>query len=37
VAEVIIGKRRNQSTNVVKLVPLGEYTKFQSFAAPASH
>ncbi|HZV55500.1 MAG TPA: DnaB-like helicase C-terminal domain-containing protein, partial [Rhodocyclaceae bacterium] len=37
VAEVIIGKHRNGPTGTVKLTFLGEYTKFQNFAAPGSY
>jgi replicative DNA helicase len=33
-AEVIIGKHRNGPTGMVKLTFLGEYTKFENFAAP---
>ncbi len=34
VAEVIIGKHRNGPTGTVKLTFLGEYTRFENFAAP---
>ncbi len=37
VAEVIIGKHRNGPTGVVKLTFLGEYTRFENFAAPGSY
>jgi len=37
IAEVIIGKHRNGPTGTVKLTFLGEYTKFQNFAAPGSY
>ena len=37
VAEVIIGKHRNGPTGTVKLTFLGEYTKFENFAAPGSY
>jgi replicative DNA helicase len=37
IAEVIIGKHRNGPTGTVKLTFLGEYTKFENFAAPGSY
>jgi replicative DNA helicase len=37
VAEVIIGKHRNGPTGVVKLTFLGEYTRFENFAAPGAY
>lgn len=37
VAEVIIGKHRNGPTGTVKLTFLGEYTRFENFAAPGSY
>ncbi|WP_172600106.1 replicative DNA helicase [Sulfuricystis multivorans] len=37
VAEVIIGKHRNGPTGVVKLTFLGEYTRFENFAAPGTY
>ena len=37
VAEAIIGKHRNGPVGTVKLTFLGEYTKFQNFAAPGSY
>jgi replicative DNA helicase len=37
VAEVIVGKHRNGPTGTVKLTFLGEYTKFENFAAPGSY
>jgi replicative DNA helicase len=37
IAEVLIGKHRNGPTGVVKLTFLGEYTKFENFAAPGSY
>jgi replicative DNA helicase len=37
VAEVIIGKHRNGPTGTVKMTFLGEYTKFENFAAPGSY
>ena len=37
VAEVIIGKHRNGPTGTVTLTFLGEYTRFESFAAPGSY
>jgi len=36
-AEIIIGKQRNGPIGVVKLTFLGEYTRFQNFAAPGSY
>lgn len=37
VAEVIIGKHRNGPTGTTKLTFLGEYTRFENFAAPGSY
>jgi replicative DNA helicase len=37
IAEVIIGKHRNGPTGTVKLTFLGEFTKFENFAAPGSY
>lgn len=37
VAEVIVGKHRNGPTGTVRLTFLGEYTKFQNFAAAGSY
>jgi replicative DNA helicase len=37
IAEVHIGKHRNGPTGTVKLTFLGEYTKFENFAAPGSY
>jgi replicative DNA helicase len=37
VAEVIVGKHRNGPTGTVKLTFLGEYTRFENFAAPGSY
>jgi replicative DNA helicase len=37
VAEVILGKHRNGPTGTVKLTFLGEYTRFENFAAPGSY
>jgi replicative DNA helicase len=37
IAEVIVGKHRNGPTGTVKLTFLGEYTKFENFAAPGSY
>ncbi|HVO32168.1 MAG TPA: replicative DNA helicase [bacterium] len=37
IAEVIVGKHRNGPTGMVKLTFLGEYTKFENFAAPGSY
>ncbi|MDP2752211.1 MAG: replicative DNA helicase [Rhodocyclaceae bacterium] len=37
VAEIIIGKQRNGPTGTVKMTFLGEYTKFENFAAPGSY
>ncbi len=37
VAEVIITKHRNGPTGMVKLTFLGEYTRFENFAAPGSY
>lgn len=37
VAEVIVGKHRNGPTGTVKMTFLGEYTRFENFAAPGSY
>ena len=37
VAEIIIGKQRNGPIGTVRLTFLGEYTRFESFAAPGSY
>src|SRR5689334_20470697 len=37
VAEFIIGKQRNGPIGTVRLTFLGEYTRFESFAAPGSY
>jgi replicative DNA helicase len=37
VAEVIVGKHRNGPTGTVRLTFLGEYTRFENFAAPGSY
>jgi replicative DNA helicase len=34
---VIVGKHRNGPTGTVKLTFLGEFTKFENFAAPGSY
>jgi replicative DNA helicase len=36
-AEIIIGKQRNGPIGTVRLTFLGEYTRFESFAAPGSY
>jgi replicative DNA helicase len=36
-AEIIVGKQRNGPTGTVRLTFLGEYTRFESFAAPGSY
>lgn len=36
-AEVIIGKQRNGPIGTVKMTFLGEYTRFENFAAPGSY
>ena len=36
-AEIIIGKQRNGPTGMVRLTFLGEYTRFENFAAPGSY
>ena len=37
VAEIIIGKQRNGPIGTVRLTFLGEFTRFESFAAPGSY
>ena len=37
VAEIIIGKQRNGPIGTVRLTFLGEYTRFENFAAPGSY
>jgi replicative DNA helicase len=37
VAEIIIGKQRNGPTGMVRLTFLGEYTRFENFAAPGTY
>ena len=37
IAEIIIGKQRNGPIGTVRLTFLGEYTRFESFAAPGSY
>jgi replicative DNA helicase len=37
VAEIIIGKQRNGPIGTVRMTFLGEYTRFESFAAPGSY
>ncbi|MCL2830244.1 MAG: replicative DNA helicase [Betaproteobacteria bacterium] len=37
VAEIIIGKQRNGPIGVVRLTFLGEYTRFENYAAPGSY
>ena len=34
-AEVIVGKQRNGPTGTVRLTFLGEFTRFENYAAPA--
>ena len=36
-AEIIIGKQRNGPIGTVRLTFIGEYTRFESFAAPGSY
>jgi replicative DNA helicase len=36
-AEIIIGKQRNGPIGTVRLTFLGEYTRFEGFAAPGSY
>ena len=36
-AEIIIGKQRNGPLGTVRLSFLGEYTRFENFAAPGSY
>jgi replicative DNA helicase len=36
-AEIIIGKQRNGPTGMVRLTFLGEYTRFENFAAPGTY
>ena len=36
-AEIIIGKQRNGPIGTIRLTFLGEYTRFESFAAPGSY
>jgi replicative DNA helicase len=36
-AEIIVGKQRNGPIGTVRLTFLGEYTRFESFAAPGSY
>ena len=36
-AEIIIGKQRNGPIGTVRLTFLGEYTRFENFAAPGSY
>jgi replicative DNA helicase len=37
VAEIIVGKQRNGPIGTVRLTFLGEYTRFENFAAPGSY
>ncbi len=37
IAEIIIGKQRNGPIGTVRLTFLGEYTRFENFAAPGSY
>jgi replicative DNA helicase len=37
VAEIIIGKQRNGPTGMVRLTFLGEYTRFENYAAPGTY
>ncbi|MEP7181740.1 MAG: replicative DNA helicase [Betaproteobacteria bacterium] len=37
VAEIIVGKQRNGPIGTVKLTFIGEYTRFENFAAPGSY
>ncbi len=36
-AEIIVGKQRNGPIGIVRLTFLGEYTRFENFAAPGSY